>query len=89
MAKDDYDRIDDNPKVIKKKNVLFEFPTDVKGKTDMGRRKFLTFYFDSEDDYEAALAGFKRHNPHVKAHPDMDSVKLADVARKMQKGGSE
>jgi len=84
MGRSDYDRIDDNKKVIRKQNTLFDFPIDPKGKTDCGVRKFLIFYFDDEDDYEVVLSKFMRVNPHVKAHPDMDSVKLAELARKME-----
>ncbi|MFA7099360.1 MAG: hypothetical protein WC143_04675 [Eubacteriales bacterium] len=84
MSKSDYDRIDNNEKVIRKQNTLFDFPTDPKGKTDCGVRKFLIFYFDDEADYEVVLSKLVRVNPHVKAHPDMDSVKLAELARKME-----
>jgi len=85
MAKDDYSGIDNGEKNVKAQSGLFSFPADIQGKTDNGLRKFLIFYFDDEKDYDLVLSKLSKSNPHVKSHPDMNSVALAELIRKADK----
>jgi hypothetical protein len=85
MAKGDYSRIDDTDKELKSKDGLFFFPESINGKTDHGLRKFLIFYFDNDDDYNLVLSKLARNNIHVKSHPDMNAVALAELVRKAGK----
>ncbi len=80
----DYSKLGDVEKDVAEQNGLFAFPTDVKGKTNYGLRKCLIFYFDSEEDYQLVLDSLSIHNTHVKAHPDMDAVKLAEMIRNLE-----
>jgi len=85
MARDDYDRLDDNEKVLTQQRGLFSFPEMTKGKTDHNLRKVLVFFFDDEDDYKIVLEKFDKRNTRVKSHPDLDGVALAEMIRRLPK----
>lgn len=79
----DYNKLSKTPKnVVKQERGMFTFPEDVQGIQNIGDRKFLVFYFDQDktDDYEAVRAYFEKDSK-ARAHPTLDSVKLAKLVK--------
>lgn len=64
---------DEHPE-ISEPSGLFNFPEDLKGKTNWGERKFVVFYFDYPEDYDRVVAALSEKT--TKEHPHMDTNKL-------------
>ena len=75
-----YGCLQNSEKKLKTEAGIFVFPEALEGKTDHGLRKFLVFYFDSEEDYKVVLETFRKKVTKTRSHPDLDSKKLAEAA---------
>ena len=65
-------------KIIQQDGGFFSFPQSMKGETKVGLRKFIIFYFDSEEDYQRASQFFDK-NKCVHRLPYMDTTKLMSL----------
>lgn len=79
----DYKKLSNTPKHPEKNmRGIFTFPEDIQGIQNIGDRKFLVFYFDQgkDDDYEAVRTFFEKDSK-ARAHPILDSDKLAKLVK--------
>lgn len=77
----DYKKLSNTPKnPVKPARGMFTFPEDIQGIQNIGDRKFLVFYFDADkvEDYELVRSFFEKDSK-ARAHPILDSVKLAKL----------
>lgn len=75
-----YSKLDKTKKDVRvPRTGFFVHPEDLIGETKPNIRKFVTFYFDSKDDYDFVVdqLGFKGR--WFKEHPHMNTDKLLHI----------
>jgi len=65
---------------------FFDVPTEIRGKTDFGIKKFLVFYFENVEDFERCVAQFSKYKKPSKRSgknpPIVDTKKLMRLLNK-------
>ncbi len=77
-----YSKLDSTKKNVKvPKSGFFVDPENLLGETKPNLRKFVTFYFDYEDDYKLVVDRLGIKNRYFKEHPHMNTPKLLSLIK--------
>ena len=78
-----YDGLDSTIKKPQNGKGLWSLPEDVIGKTDHTLRKFVIFYFDSDEDYQLVLDKLTNTKIRTRKIPEMNTKALVELLRKV------